>query len=212
MSAFRTLLAASLIVLAQPALADVARAHNELGSGAGLALAAPAAHLASEGDCQSIAEARRRVGSATGTAAAKVFEREGAACVKAGDLTAAIAHFSEALRRSAWRSATYVRRGEARARLGEHEFAVLDYDQAIRLNPDHPRFHHLRAVSLAAIGRAEAAVDDLEQALRLDDPKVVSRLQQHLTKKGYETAVDGEYDPGTRRALVACVSTNCIRL
>ena len=171
-----------------------------------------AALPALERGCRPIEATRTSVGDARGTAAAKRFEREGLACAKAGDLTAAIAHFTAALEQSTWRPRTLARRGEAHARLGQHEFAVLDFDRAIRLEPGQPRFHHLRAISLAAIGRVEASVDDLEQALRLSDPEVVTRLQRHLRKKGFGTAVDGAYDARTRRALVACISQNCIRL
>ncbi|MEX0760364.1 MAG: hypothetical protein WD100_12365, partial [Tistlia sp.] len=145
----------------------------------------------------------------TGTAAAKLFERAGAACAEAGKLTAAVAHYSQAIRHSVWRASTYARRGRLHARLGEHELAVLDYDQSIRLDPQQSRYRYLRANSRAPIGRAEAAVDDHEQVLKLEDSEVVSRLQRRLIEKGYGTPVDGEYDPGTRRALVACLSAHC---
>ncbi len=214
MRLFKVSLVAGLLGLALAA-GGPAAAHKALGPNQGFV--PPERAVASalpevEGGCRPVEEMRTRVGDARGTAAAKRFEREGLACAKAGDLTAAIAHFTAALEHSAWRPRTLARRGEAQARLGQHEFAVLDFDRAIRLEPGQPRFHHLRAISLAAIGRAEASVDDLEQALRLSDPAVVSRLQQHLRRKGFGTAIDGAYDARTRRALVACISQNCIRL
>jgi tetratricopeptide (TPR) repeat protein len=203
----------SLLVLSQPALKHEARAHtaNATTTEAPGPSAAPRPFAKSK-DCQSLASSTAAVGSASGTKAAKLFERAGAQCVKAGALSVAVAHYSAAIRQTVWRASTFARRGESYAGLGEHEFAVLDYDQSIRLAPDRARYRYLRAVSLAAIGRAEAAVDDLEHVLKLDDREVVSKLQRHLAKKGYDTPVDGEYDLETRRDLVACLSRNCISL
>lgn len=212
MSAKRTLLAVSLLMLAHTVPGNEVQAHARNAPTAEAPAATAVLPSAGSDDCQSLARSRAEVGSATGTKAATLFERAGARCAKAGALSAAVAHYSAAIRHTVWRASTFARRGESYAGLGEHEFAVLDYDQSIRLAPERSRYRYLRAVSLAAIGRAEAAVTDLEQVLRLDDSEVVSRLQRHLAKKGYDTPVDGEYDPETRRDLVACLSRNCIHL
>lgn len=213
MTALRTLLAVSLFVLALPAFSDEARAHKPLGmAGDGPWLAGPLPELPDDLDCRPLAASLAKAGTGSGTRAAKLFEREGTDCAEAGRLSVAIAHFSEAIRRSAWRAGTYVQRGRLHARLGEHELAVLDYDEAIRLSPERPRYHYLRAVSLTATGRAEAAASDLERVLKLDDSEVVSRLQRRLAKEGYDTLVDGLYDEETRRALVACLSRNCMQM
>lgn len=53
------------------------------------------------------------------------------------------------------------------------------------------------------------AVETYERAMRLD-AKYVKTYQEYLKKKGYYNgAIDGQYGPGTREALVACVNAGC---
>jgi Flp pilus assembly protein TadD len=85
-----------------------------------------------------------------------------------GDMSAAIAHFNEAIRIDPSFSDAYYNRGLAMARLGRHDEAVADFERAIQLNPGFANAHVNLGGALLVLGKTDAALEELRTAVRLD--------------------------------------------
>ena len=88
-----------------------------------------------------------------------------------GDLSRAIADFSEAIRLNPMVIAAYVNRAAAYTRKGDLDKAIADYNEIIRLDPHSIQAYRLRAAVYQSKGSSEKAEDDLMQAIRMYRPK-----------------------------------------
>lgn len=99
----------------------------------------------------------------------------------------------------------YINRGVRYRNLGEHRRAIQDFDQAIRLDSGDAPAYHERGTTYNELGEHRRAVEDWERAIQLHGAPVVKMWQNRLKGKGlYSGAIDGNYGPDTKRALLAC--------
>jgi len=110
-----------------------------------------------------------------------------------GDLTAAIADLTEAVRLDPANFRYFWERGFVYLQMGDTARAILDYDAVIRLSPDGAGGYFARASVEQRIHRDEEALDDGNEALRLDpdDVRALYLTADILYRQGkYREAAD----------------------
>jgi tetratricopeptide (TPR) repeat protein len=124
------------------------------------------------------------------------------------------------------RSFAYGMRALAYSLLGMFDKAIADYDVALKIRPDFPLALNNRAWAYYKLGRPGDGMADVEsalalspgspyaldtrahihQAMRAGGERIVKMYQCGLRSQGlYFGALDGDYSPGVKQALQACV-------
>ena len=85
-------------------------------------------------------------------------------CLDKGDLDAAIAALTEAIRLDPRNSQAHFHRGIAHEQAGEHDKAVKDYTEAIQLNPKNAEWFPMDEASKDDDPRLQVGLKLLEQA------------------------------------------------
>jgi Flp pilus assembly protein TadD len=103
-----------------------------------------------------------------------------------GELEAALAELTLALRAGSDRFLLLVHRGSLLARTGKPAEAESDLREAIRQRPQDPAGHAELGIALLRRGRAADAARAFQEALRLapDDPELLFQLGEALQGKG----------------------------
>lgn len=96
-----------------------------------------------------------------------MFYNRGRTRAAKGDLDAAIADYSEAIRINPDFGDAFCNRGMARQAKDDIDGALADYDQAIRLQPADPINFNNRGVAREAKGDLEGALADYHEAILL---------------------------------------------
>jgi tetratricopeptide (TPR) repeat protein len=92
-----------------------------------------------------------------------------------GDLQAAVASYSEAIRIAPTLASVWNSRCWAHAMRGQLEEALSDCNESLRLKPDDPATLDSRGLVLLKLGQYEKAIADYDDALKLD-PKLAGSL------------------------------------
>jgi tetratricopeptide (TPR) repeat protein len=91
-------------------------------------------------------------------------------------------------------------------KLGRPGDGMADVESALALSPGSPYALDTRAHIHQAMGNGEAALHDYDLAMRTGGERIVKMYQCGLRSQGlYFGALDGDYSPGVKRALQACV-------
>jgi len=98
---------------------------------------------------------------------------------EAGDLKAALASFSEAIRLAPRQSALYVNRGLLHMRLRNWEAAESEFSQAVAINPEDARAFLQRAIVRSEMNQNEEAFRDASRAARMEPDNVQMVLVRH---------------------------------
>jgi tetratricopeptide (TPR) repeat protein len=159
-----------------------------------------------------IAACTRQIQSGRYENLAWLYNNRGSAYSAKGEHYRAIQDFDEAIRLDpefanaynslAWLRATgprHLRDGGAAVRLARAALALID----------HASYRDTLAAAYVEAGDAAAAIRQYETIMRVNAGWIES-YQDDLAKRGYYTGpIDGDYGPGTRRALAACVEAGC---
>jgi tetratricopeptide (TPR) repeat protein len=100
-------------------------------------------------------------------AAAEIHHKKGRALLQGGNLPAAIAELSEAIRLAPAHALALNARAYAYLRTRQFELALADADAAIRLNPQYANAYQNRAAIRRALGNAAGAAEDAARAQSL---------------------------------------------
>jgi len=103
------------------------------------------------------------------------YNLRGLARERQGQLEAAIADFTEALRYDPQLAVAYNNRGIARDRSGDAKQAIADYGESIKLDPSYAAAFNNRGLARAKLGELKQAIADFDQAIRFD-PKFAVAL------------------------------------
>ncbi|MEP1060114.1 MULTISPECIES: tetratricopeptide repeat protein [Cyanophyceae] len=98
---------------------------------------------------------------------AKEFNQRGTSRVQNGDLDAAIADFSQAVRLKRDYATAYYNRGTVYASTGNVRAALADYTQVIALKPNNAAVRYSRGLLRANTGDRPGALIDFQQAAAL---------------------------------------------
>ncbi len=105
---------------------------------------------------------------AAGAGTANEAGRRGKICFDKGDLDAAVAAYTEAIRLDPRNAERYCDRGFAYCKKGNPDKALADCDEAIRLDPKRAGAYRARGVAHCEKGRLDSAIADCSEAIRLD--------------------------------------------
>ncbi|MBM3504572.1 MAG: tetratricopeptide repeat protein [Alphaproteobacteria bacterium] len=92
----------------------------------------------------------------------------GLAEAAAGQMEAAIATFSEIIRRGARTAEMYYNRGVAQLFLNRAEPAIEDFRESLRLKPDEAVVHHNLGLALMRLARFDDAIASFDRALAIN--------------------------------------------
>jgi Mlc titration factor MtfA (ptsG expression regulator)/Tfp pilus assembly protein PilF len=98
---------------------------------------------------------------------ADAYYERGCVHLEANSLDAAIADFSEAIRRDRDIAEAYQARGSAYAMRGEHKKALADLNHALHLDPEDDAAYRWRGRVCRELGKYDKALRDLTRAIRL---------------------------------------------
>jgi tetratricopeptide (TPR) repeat protein len=121
----------------------------------------------------------------------------------AGDYTAAVRSFSEALMMNPRYAIAYVARAKAYNKLGQGKLALGDLEAAIKYLPKYPELYITRAQAHASLGEHGSALEDLNLALDLDTKNPQAWFQRsnvhaalgQLTESGADLTEALKLDP-----------------
>ncbi|RPJ01270.1 MAG: TIR domain-containing protein [Chloroflexi bacterium] len=111
-------------------------------------------------------------------AAAAAAWKRGNVAYHAGDLTAAVQAYSDAIQLAPDRAEAYIHRGMVRYSLKEYAQALADFGEAERRDPDIPLLYNNRGVTHLALNHITAALADLDEALLLDPDYTTAHYNQ----------------------------------
>ena len=127
-----------------------------------------------------------------------------------GEYHRSIEAYELVLRRDPGNAKAYNGRAWSLYLLGRYAEALGSVERSLSLEPGNVRAIDTYAHVLAALGRPEEALAEFERALRAGGVRVVRMYQRELAAQGYyQGALDGDYGPQTRAALVACLEAGC---
>ncbi len=127
--------------------------------------------------------------------------------IETGDYGEAIENLDQALKLQGSDDRALYWRGEALMRAGDAEEALRFYTQALVARRNAPTYLYARARANNRLANTAAAIADYEAAVRGGGADLTRDLQTHLQSHGHYTgAIDGQYGPGTARALRACIA------
>lgn len=106
--------------------------------------------------------------------AADDLNEQGAACLQAGQVEAAVARFEQALLLNSRHVPAHYNLGNARRARGEHEAAVASYRRALALAPQLMVAYNNLGNALRDLGRPDEAVAALQQAVTLQPDYAVA--------------------------------------
>jgi len=152
---------------------------------AALGLMAPAAQAGMDEDCVNARDPRDGIDACTRVIESKRYARR--------DL--------------AW---AYHNRALAYYNIDRYEDSLLDLIQVLSIDPNFRRAYLDRANAKCMLRQGQTAIDDYQRAIDYDaiDKKV--EWQQFLRDRGYyRGAIDGDFGPRSRRAMLAWAEDNC---